>query len=223
MPLSVCGHPEHSVHFAHQHDVGVWQCFCSLLVQPFPTAVWEVGGLSLHLGGLGLRSVSRTIHAAVGAVGQIRQRHVNIAQTMVQALDSPPEIVIHLVGAARSRVALASEGFESPSWHQLLQGLRPHQLAFDEMEPGFFSHGWQFLAAKVVEQRFRSTVVWPRCTPSNSASTPPFSIGSHVRASFFSTVPSLLLVSPLNFSGCFSFAGSGFLFLLPVWPSLRRP
>ena len=37
------------------------------------------------------------------------------------------------------------------------------------MEPGFFSHGWQFLAAKVVEQRFRSTVVWPRCTPTQQA------------------------------------------------------
>ena len=88
---------------------------------------------------------------------------------MVQALDSHPETAIHLVGAARSRATLASEGFESPSWHQLLQGLRPQQPAFDEMEPGFFSHGWQFLAAKVVEQRFRSTVVWPRCTPTQQA------------------------------------------------------
>ena len=99
----------------------------------------------------------------------IRQRHANIAQTMVQALDSPPETAIHLVGAARSRATLASEGFQSPSWHQLLQGLRPQQPAFDEMEPGFFSHGWQFLAAKVVEQRFRSTIVWPRCTPIQQA------------------------------------------------------
>ena len=99
----------------------------------------------------------------------IRQRHANIAQIMVQALDSPPETAIHLVGAARSRATLASEGFESPSWHQLLQGLRPQQPACDEMEPGFFSHGWQFLAAKVVEQRFRSTVVWPRCTPTQQA------------------------------------------------------
>ena len=80
----------------------------------------------------------------------IWQRHANIAQTMVP-LDSPLETAIHLVGAT-----LASEGFESP----LLQGLRPQQPEFDEMEPGFFSHGWQFLAAKVVEQRFRSTVVW---------------------------------------------------------------
>ena len=36
--LRVC-HPEHSVHFAHQHDVGVWQCFCSLLGQPLHSAV----------------------------------------------------------------------------------------------------------------------------------------------------------------------------------------
>ena len=62
-------------------------------------------------------------------------------------------------------------------------GLRPQQPAFDEMEPSFFSHGWQFLAGKVVEQRFRSAV--RVAMHSHSASTPPFSIGSHVRASFF--------------------------------------
>ena len=171
--LRVC-HPEHSVQFAHQHNVNVWQCFCSLLGQPLHSTVWEVSSLPFHLGGLGLRSAFRTIHGAcwgswTDCLNTIRQRHANIAQTMVQALDSPPETAIHLVGAAWSRAMLASEGFESPSWHQFLQGLRPQQPAFDEMEPGFFSHGWQFLG-KVVEQRFlRSAVVWPRCTPTQQA------------------------------------------------------
>ena len=41
----------------------------------------------------------------------------------------------------------------SPSWHQLLQGLRPHQLAFDEIEQGESTHGWEFFAAKVEEER----------------------------------------------------------------------
>ena len=85
--LRVC-HPTHSVQFAHQHDVSVWQCLCSLLGQPLNTDVWEVGSLPYHLGGLGLRSVSCTIHAAcwgrwADCLSSIRQRHAQIAQTMV--------------------------------------------------------------------------------------------------------------------------------------------
>ena len=115
--LRVC-HPEHSVHFVHQHDIGVWQCFYSLLGQPLPTAVWEVSSLTLRLSGLELWSASRTIHAASwGSWADCLSTiwHANIAQTMARTFDSLPETAIHLVGAARSRATLASEGVESPS------------------------------------------------------------------------------------------------------------
>ena len=124
--------------------------------------------------GWGLRSASRTIHAAcwgswADCLSTIRQRHANIAQTMVEALDSPPVTAIHLVGAASSRAMLAAGGFVSPFWYQLLQGWRPQQPAFDEIEPNESMHGWQFFVDKVVEERFRSTVVWPRCTTTQQA------------------------------------------------------
>ena len=217
--LRVC-HPKHSIQFAHQHNVNVWQRFCSLLGKTLHSTVWEVSSLPFHLGGLGLRSASRTIHAAcwgswADCLNTIRQRH---AQTMVQALDSHPETAIHLVGATWGRATLASEGFESPSWHQLLQGLRPQQLAFDEMEPGFSSHGCRTVFP------FSNRVA---AVHSHSASTLPFSIGSHVRASFFRRPFLFYCPLPLNFSGCFSFADSGFLFhllrVLAGWPSTRRP
>ena len=88
---------------------------------------------------------------------------------MVETLVSPPASAIHLRGATSSRAMLAAVGFESPSWAELQEGLRPRQPAFDEMEPGVSTHGWQFFAAQVVEQRFRSEVVWPRCTPTEQA------------------------------------------------------
>ena len=171
--LRVCL-PEHSVQFANQHDVGVWQCFCSLLSQSLNVVTWEVGSLPLHMGGLGLRSVCRTAHAAywgswADCLSTIHQRHANITNTMVEALVSPPASAIHLCGAASSRAMLAAVGFESPSWAELQEGLRPQQFTFDEMEPGVSTHGWQFFAAQVVEQRFRSKVVWPRCTSTEQA------------------------------------------------------
>ena len=109
----------------------------------------------------------------IGAAGRIawtiRQRHENIAQTMADALDSPSPSPVHLQGAVMSRALLASRGFQSPSWQDLLHGILPRHPSADEEDPGVPVHGWQFFAALTVEQCFRDTVVWPRFSPTDEA------------------------------------------------------
>ena len=117
----------------------------------------------LHLGGLGIRSVSCTAHAAHwGQFGQtgcrpFDERHSNIAEIMSEALSNPPATAVHLQGVVQSRSSLATVGFTTPDWNSLLQGLRPRQPELDELDPGVPSHGWQFFAALSVEPPFSLT------------------------------------------------------------------
>ena len=160
------------VQFANQHDAGVWQCFCSLLGQSLNAVTGEVGSLPLHMGGLGLRSACRMAHAACcgswsDCLSTIRQRHANTARTTVEALLFPPASAIHLVRHLAEqcwpqRGSRAHVGFSS------FKGYVPKPV-FVEIKPGVSTHGWQFFASRVVEQRFRSEVVWPRCFPTEQA------------------------------------------------------
>ena len=109
-----------------------------------------------------------------------------------------------------------------PSWHQLLQGLRPQQPALDEMEPGFFSQGCSCSLQKLL----------------NSASVQQFQLSKHSSVLnqgpmsglfptfrhpflFFcslphSSFPGASASAPLaSHSSCFAH--------LPVWPSPRCP
>ena len=229
--LRVCN-PTFAERFAQQHDSQVWQCFLNLIGQLPHQATWELGSLPLHLGGLGIRSASRTAHAAywgswADCLSTIRERHSNIAEIMSEALSNPPATAVHLQGVVQSRSSLATVGFTTPDWNSLLQGLRPRQPELDELDPGVPSHGWQFFAALSVEHHFRSHSVWPRLTPTEQAllrsqSGPmaglPF---SSIPTSSLSRFPPqlfrVLLLRRLlaSFAPCFSH--------LPVWPSTRRP
>ena len=130
----------------------VWQCLCTLLGQLPHQPTWEIASLPLFLGGLGLRSASRTAHAAywgswADCLHTIRQRHSMVADTIAHALVSPPSSAVHLVGASTSREVLLSVDFRCPSWQELLHGLRPEHPPIDGMEPGVPIHSWQFFAA----------------------------------------------------------------------------
>ena len=125
-------------------------------------------------GGLGLRSASRTSHAAywsswADCLSTIRERHGNIAQTMVDALSSPDPSAVHLAGAVASRSVLASVGFECPSLQDLLEGLRPRQPTIDEWDPGTLAHSWQFFAGLTVESQFRDVALCPHVSPTQRA------------------------------------------------------
>ena len=217
--------------FAQQHDSQVWQCFRNLIGQLPRQATWELGSLPLHLGGLGIRSASRTAHAAywgswADCLSTIRERHSNIAEIMSEALSNPPATAVHLQGVVQSRSSLATVGFTTPDWNSLLQGLRPRQPELGELDPGVPSHGWQFFAALPVEHHFRSHSVWPRLTPTEQALA--VTIWPNGLVAFFfhpdfvalafppSALPCLAPPPPLaSLAPCFSH--------LPVWPSTRRP
>ena len=69
----------------------------------------------MHMGGVGLRSASRSSHAAywsgwADCLATIRARHVNVADTMAAALSDPPVSATHLVGVAHSRDLLTDAG-----------------------------------------------------------------------------------------------------------------
>ena len=71
--------------------------------------------VSLHMGSVGLRSASRSSHAAywssrADCLATIRARHVHVADTMAAALSDPPASATHLVGVAHSSDLLTGDG-----------------------------------------------------------------------------------------------------------------
>ena len=130
-----------------------------------PQSSWELASLPMHMGGLGLRSVTRVACAAhwgswADCLHIVAQRHENIARTMAEALSSPPVDAVHIRGAVASHRQLAAIGYDCPDWAFLLEGSRPRQPNLDEVDPGVPTHGWQFFfTAQAVEQRHRTVVV----------------------------------------------------------------
>ena len=114
--------------FANQHDAGALQSSGSICRRRYMGS-WQ----------------SPTAHGWVGIaerkLGRLFEHH------SAETRQHRP-----LVGAAFNRATLATAGFESPSWFQLLQGLRPQQPVVDEMDPGVSTHGWQFFAGGLGNQ-----------------------------------------------------------------------
>ena len=74
----------------------------------------------------------------------LHQRHPAVAAWLVQQLQSPEPGTVQCVReAALAAENLTSAGFATPTWGQLLEGLRPEQV---ELELGEFVRGWQRLA-----------------------------------------------------------------------------
>ena len=167
-------HPTSSQAFANEHDQDIWRCFSTLLGQVSGFDQWEVASVPQCLGGLGLRSEARTAPAAYWAswadsVGMFRQRHRDVAASVAAALTDPPTHAHHLQGAADSRGFLHSVGFETAEWAALADGLRPTHPSFHDIEPGVPTHGWQFFAARAIEEHFVSSSIVPRLSPTESA------------------------------------------------------
>ena len=45
----------------------------------------------------------------------------------------------------------------------------PRPPGLEELDPGMFDHGWQFFAARAVEERVPSSAIWPRLSPTEQA------------------------------------------------------
>ena len=119
--------------------------------------------LPLRLGGLGLRSASRTAPAAywaswADALPMVKARAPGVAADCVAALNTHAQQSGCLAEARDAGELLTRKGFlQRPSWQDLLDGQRPPavQLA----EPGEWKHGWQYIASSTLEHHFRRDAV----------------------------------------------------------------
>ena len=137
-------------------------------------AIKDQCSLPLVLGGLGLRSATRTRQSAfwgswADALHMIHQRHPEVADRIVAGL-SHPEGLPNLSGAAEAANCLRGvEDFEPPSWDELKLGARPQQFhEWDDHEPGGV-RGWQHEASSRVERRRRTREVFPVVTDAERA------------------------------------------------------
>ena len=168
--------PDLARQFAQAHDAGLWRCLCAIVRvgedQCDPLAK-DAASLPLSMGGLGLRSAVRTSNSAFWAswadsLPMVRERHPEVADLVVDALDSDPAtpILSAVVEAAR---AVQVGGFVPPSWATLSHGARPPPREPDEFEPGCSRRGWQHEAAGPTERMHRDTWIMPRLTDSERA------------------------------------------------------
>ena len=169
--------PEMVQRFADGHDRGLWRCLSTILgVHPeqCDLAAKEVATLPLTWRGLGLRSAVRTSVSAYWAswadsLAMIHQRHPEVADRIVVALDG----VNHTPALSAARSAggqlMGVEGFNPPSWRALSLGARPAMREPDDFEPGTAGHGWQHEASSRVEREHRERWIMPRLADSEKA------------------------------------------------------
>ena len=104
--------------------------------------------LPLRLGGLGLRSASRMRFAAHWAswadcLPVLRARLPGIAAQLLGMLQNPDaaESLPCIRDVDTAARILRADGFATPAWQELYEGLRPEQIG--EREPGEYARGWQ--------------------------------------------------------------------------------
>ena len=124
------------------HDDGIWACLCTLLhVNPSQNEDIRSGAnLLLVLGGVGLRSATRTSISACWAswadcLPMMFARHTEVASRLVWQLEGHPDSPFLSAAASSARVLSGTMGFDPPSWQALCEGVRPHMLELDEFEP----------------------------------------------------------------------------------------
>ena len=125
----------------------------------------DTASLPLALGGLGLRSASRSRQSAHWAswadtLPMVRSRHRATAEAFVEVLEKGVGPV-SLVAAEDCRRNLTGVmGFEPPSWSSLCGGARPPPPPLDDTSG--WRTGWQHEAASRVDRHFRDSILMPR-------------------------------------------------------------
>ena len=121
---------------------------------------------ALSLGGLGLRSATRTSLSAWWAswadtLPMIHARHPDVATMILHGLNHEAQGPNVRGVADAVRMLTGVEGFEPPSWEALLDGARPPPHDPEDHEPGGTRGGWQHEAASRVERNFRDRRLMP--------------------------------------------------------------
>ena len=166
--------PTVSEAYAKAHDNGMWSIVRSLMGVLQDLAGEELSfamklcSLPARLGGLGLRSASRTSPAAYSAswadaLPIIFARNRRPCDRIFDALSQPAAGYLGELQTVRNSIIL--NGFHTiPSWIDLVNGQRPPAAQVPGvLEPGEWEHGWQFHASSHSEFHFRRTMVLSRC------------------------------------------------------------
>ena len=139
--------PELVQGYAEGHDRGLWTCVCRLLGTDVENArSRELASVPLSLGGLGLRSATRTREAACWAswadcLFMVRNRHPVGVDRILDVLKSMDELESTRSAAVAAHHLAGVEGFEVSSWEALSHGLRPRPHDPEDRVPGGFQHG----------------------------------------------------------------------------------
>ena len=149
--------------FAAQHEHGIWQCCCEILgvsSVDVSAITRDTATLPLALGGLGLRSATRTSLPAFWAswadcLSMIHKRHPTVAETLVRELEGDWDVPTVTAASDAARVLSSLPGFELPSWFALVHGTRPLLREPEDHEPGASRSGWQHEASIHTDLAFR--------------------------------------------------------------------
>lgn len=158
--------PEQARDYAAAHDDALWGCLCNLLGIETDGVLqnWrQAAQLPLARGGLGLRAAARVGVAAHWAswadcVAMIQARHPDIAAFIVGALEAGGGANAVLQNVVACSEAIQATGMQLPAWEELAAGARPAPPEDTEGEPGF-AHGWQFFAARSLDNAFRQELL----------------------------------------------------------------
>ena len=159
--------PELVETFAAGHNAGLWECFKRILKLDFDvdSTVKYISSLQLAMGGLGLRSASRTSESAYWAswadsLPMISERHPTVAGSFARRLERGEDLTPTMASAVLARHHLSGvEGFEPPSWEALVQGARPPEREPEDFEPGGTRYGWQHEASSRTELQFKGRIM----------------------------------------------------------------
>ena len=197
--------PSLSVKYAEKHDQAIQRCLVSLLnCQPLSTLQCGVASLRGSLGGLGLRSATRTAAAAYWAAwadalpmlldrlphqaGQWVAQLITVQSCEHDNPGAPGELPPELKAAEESRRLLVAEGFaKCPTWQEIADRKAPPNLEPEDREPGEWGHGWQFFASRAREQRFLDFELKPNLDESSQALL--LSQGGPHAAQFLQAIP----------------------------------
>ena len=172
--------PSASAEYAAAHDAGMWSTMNNLLKQIPGTEralgmASAIATLPMRLGGLGLRSAQRTAPAAfwaswADALPMLAARCPRLVTNLLEDF-ADANVTNPIIRELReAELLLKREGFLSmPSWDQLRQGVRPDQIIRQSVEPGEWSHGWQYFASSSRERHFRRCGVLAASTPAECA------------------------------------------------------
>ena len=125
----------------------------------------------MRLGGLGLRSASRTAPAAywaswADALPMLSARLPELTDRVEAILNANPQGCLRDLDEAAG--ILDRSGFVGrPSWRELRVGVRPPQPS--GVEPGEWQHGWQYHGSSSLEYHFRESVVFAQSCPAIQA------------------------------------------------------